>query len=320
MIEDNYQYVEDENLLFVEKYRPNTVDECILPDRIKSIFKAFIKKKQFPNLLLTGGPGTGKTTIAKALCKQLGYDYILINASDQRNIDVVRGRIRDFASIASLMGNKKAIILDEADGLNPQSTQPALRAAIEEFSEVRFILTCNYSNKIIEPIKSRTKTIEFSIEADEKTDMSVMFIKRVFEILDKENIPYNKKAVVEVVKQYYPDNRRILGEIQAYSITGQIDEGILSNLKSANIETLIAALKTSSLKEIRQWVLNNSDVEISKLYRDIYDGLYPVLRPNSIPAIILSIAQYQYYSYHVADQEINTMALMMEIVQNAEFK
>lgn len=311
---------EDDKLLWVESYRPKKVEDCILPKRIKDVFLAFVKHGNFPNLLLTGGPGIGKTTIARALCNDMGYEYILINASDQRNIDTVRTTIRDFSSTMSLEGKPKAIILDEADGLNPNSAQPALRAAIEEFSHMRFILTCNFKNKLIAPIHSRTSTVEFNLQAEEKDEMKMHFLKRIFEILKKENVTFDQKAVGQIIKKYYPDNRRILNELQKYSIGGVIDSGILANTKGANLDDLVKAMKEKSMSACRQWVTNNVDTDPVMLFREIYDRLVTDIKVEGIPGMVMSIADYQYKSAFVADQEINTMAMVMSLLGQVEFK
>ena len=307
------------DMIWVEKYRPKTVKECILPDRLKKPFLAFVKKQTFPNLLLSGTAGTGKTTIAKALCNELDYDYIVINASDERNIDVVRGRIKNFASQTSLMGKKKAIILDEADGLNPQSAQPALRAAMEEFHTVRFILTCNFKNKIIAPIQSRTSLVSFNIKASEKIETSALFLKRIFEILDKEEIKFDKKAVGALVKKFYPDNRRILNELQGYSISGEIDTGILSATDKLNTADLIDYFKVKKFGEIRKWVIENIDTDIETLFSELYQNLYHKVVPECVPQLVCLIAEYQYKAAFAANQEINTMALMAELLRDMEF-
>jgi replication factor C small subunit len=307
-----------DNLLFVEKYRPQTVSECILSPSIKAIFESFVKAGSFPNLLLSGSAGTGKTTIAMALCKELDYDYKIINASDERNIDMVRNDIKIYASHRSLRDRPKAIILDEADGLT-NIAQGALRGSIEQYPTVRFILTCNFKNKIIEPIQSRLSLVEFSCKSSEKNLLMVSFVKRIFDILKKENIKFDPKAVTEVVKRYFPDNRKILMDIQKYSAGGEIDIGILS--LNSDVNVLIEAIKKKSLGEARQWIANNLDTDQAMIFRNLYDKLSTdLLTPNSVANLVPLIAQYQYWSYFVADQEINTTALVHEIIMTAEFK
>ena len=310
----------NDELVWTEKYRPKKVEDCILPDRIKSNFLEFVKSGNFPNLLLTGTAGTGKTSIAKALCNELGYEYIIINASDERNIDVVRTRIRNFASVQSFSGAKKAIILDEADGLSA-ITQPALRAAMEEFHFVKFILTCNYKNKLIDPIHSRTSAIEFNIQKEEKLKMTATFLKRCFEILEAEGIEYDKMVVATVVKKYYPDNRKILNDLQRYSVGGKIDTGMLSSaVQGADVKQLVSYIKEKNFRDCRQWVANNSDTDTSIIFRGIYDEMYNEVKPESVPALVMILAQYQYWATMVADQEINTMALISEMMNGLEFK
>lgn len=309
-----------EELVWTEKYRPKTVDECILPARLKKPFKAFVKNRSFPNLLLSGSAGTGKTTIAKALCNELDYDYILINASDERNIDVVRGRIKSFASQTSFEGKSKAIILDESDGLNPSSAQPALRAAMEEFHTVKFILTCNYKNKIIQPIQSRASLVSFNIKAEERLDCAAQLLKRVFEILQEENIQFDKAAVGALVKKFYPDNRRILNELQAYSQTGSIDSGIVAATSRLNTDDLVTNFKSKNFAGLRKWVVDNIDTDPEFMFADIYEGLYHAITPECVPQLIITLADYQYKSAFAANQEINMMGLMAEILRDVEFR
>lgn len=312
----------DDPIIWVEKYRPKTVDECILPERIKKTFKSYIRKKDFPNLLLTGTAGTGKTTIARALCNELNYDYIIINASDERNIDTVRTRIKDFASTSSLEGNKKAIILDEADGLNKESAQPALRAAIEEFTNTRFILTCNYKNKLIEPLRSRTSVVEFSVNSEEASKLKIEFLKRIFEILDLENVTYDQAAVGAVIKAHFPDNRRILNQLQGYCAGdgGEIDSGIIATLDSSNANNLVKMIKDQDFGACKQWVEDNADVEYGILYRAIYDEVYKEAKANSVMMLTELAADYNYKAAFVADIKLNTLAFISGIMSNIEFE
>ena len=308
------------NDVWVEKYRPKTIADCILPDRIKDIFISFTKTKQFPNLLLTGSAGTGKTTVAKALLLELDYDFITINASDQRNIDTVRHKIRNFASQVSLEGKSKAIILDEADGLNPSLAQPALRAVMEEFHRVRFILTCNFQNKLIQPLHSRTTTISFDIKQSEKQKGSLLFLKRLVEICELENIEADNKILFQVVEKFYPDNRRILNEIQRYGQSGAIDKGLLLSIDKTNVSELIQFCKDKDLLKCREWVVANSDMDPTELFDDIYKGFYPAISPDFVPEFIVLIGEYLYKSAFVANTEINMMAFLSRVLQTVEFK
>jgi DNA polymerase III delta prime subunit len=306
-----------DDILFVEKYRPKTIKDCILSKVIKDIFQSFVEEKKFPNLLLSGTAGTGKTTVAKALCNELDYDYIMINASDERNIDMVRNTIKNFASVVSLTGRDKAIILDESDGLNPIA-QGALRGCIEQYPTVRFILTCNFKNKIIEPIQSRLSIVEFNIKTSEKKQLQLDFVKRVFEILTKEKIEYDPKAVVEVVKRYFPDNRKVLNDIQKYSAGGKIDSGILAS--SSDIEVLVGFIKDRDLGQSRQWIVDNLDTDTSTIFRQLYDSLYTKVKPEQVPNLIPLIGQWLFQSEQMADQEIARMCLISEIFNTVEFK
>jgi DNA polymerase III delta prime subunit len=311
----------DDKLIWVEKYRPKTIEECILPNSIKNQFKGFIESGDFPNLLFTGTAGTGKTTSALALCNELNYETVVVNASDERNIDLVRNKIKTFASQSSLEGKRKAIILDEADGLNKQSAQPALRAAIEEYKRVKFILTANYKNKLIDPIHSRTSVIAFNVQHKEKETLSVKFLKRCFEILEQENIEYDKSVVGAVVKQYFPDNRRILNELQRYSKgNNKIDKGLLSVMDACDVSDLLSACKNKKINDIRQWVVNNIDIDAEVLFREVYDQFYTEVAPSSLPELIILIAKYMDQISTVADQEINVMAFLMEVIGLIEFK
>jgi len=308
-----------EQFLWVEKYRPRKVSECILPQHLLNTFQEFVDKGNIPNMLLTGSAGTGKTTIARAVCEELGCDYIVINGSEESGIDVLRTKIKDFASTVSLAGMTKVVILDEADYLNPNSTQPALRGFIEEFSNnCRFIFTCNYKNRIIAPLHSRTTVIEFKITKDEKQTVAAKFFKRVVQILDNENITYNKKVIVELVNKHFPDYRRTLNELQRYSSSGTIDEGILSNISDVNIKELITSLKEKDFKKMRTWVVNNLDNDPSMIFRKLYDSLTSEV--VQVPQLILLLADYQYKAAFVADPEINLVACLTEIMAACEMK
>ena len=309
-----------EHLLWVEKYRPAKVEDCILPDSIKSTFMDYVARKEIPNLLLSGTAGVGKTTIAKALCQEVGCDWLLINGSDESGIDVLRTKIKNYASSVSLMGGRKVVIIDEADYLNPNSTQPALRGAIEEFSSnCSFIFTCNFKNRIIDPIHSRCSVIDFKINGN-KAKMAASFMKRVEWILDQEKVTYDKDVVAAVIMKHFPDNRRVLNELQRYSVSGTIDKGILSNIADVELGSLITALKSKDFASTRKWVTSNLDNDPVKIYRKLYDGLYELLKPNSVPQLVLILAKYQYQSAFVADHEINMGACLTEIMVDCEFK
>jgi len=309
-----------EQLLWVEKYRPKKVEDCILPEAIKATFQEYVNRKEIPNLLLSGTAGVGKTTIAKALCEQVGCDYIVINGSDESGIDVLRNKIKNYASSVSLMGGRKVVIIDEADYLNPNSTQPAMRGAIEEFaSNCSFIFTCNFKNRIIDPIHSRCSVVDFKVNGS-KQKMAADFFKRVEWILEQENITYDKKVVAAVITKHFPDNRRVINELQRYSVSGTIDAGILSNIADIQLESLTTSLKEKDFASVRKWVTNNLDNDPVKIYRKLYDTLYESLKPNSVPAMVLILAKYQYQSAFVADHEINMIACLTEVMVDCEFK
>jgi DNA polymerase III delta prime subunit len=310
-----------EQYLWVEKYRPKTIDECILTDELKNTFKEFVNNKDVPNLLLTGGPGVGKTTVAKALCSELGLDHILINGSEDGNIDTLRTKIRHYASTVSFSSQGKVVILDEADYLNPQSTQPALRGFIEEFANnCRFILTCNFKNRIIEPLHSRCSVIEFKIPNKEKPELAKNFYKRTTNILQQEGVDFNSKVVQQLLMRYFPDWRRVLNELQRYSVSGVIDEGILVNVGEVSIKKLASILKERKFGDMRKWVVDNLDNDPTTIFRTIYDGLYEHMEPNSIPQAVVTIADYQYKSAFVADQEVNLVACLTEMMVECEWK
>jgi DNA polymerase III delta prime subunit len=309
-----------EKLLWVEAYRPQTIKDCILPERLKKPFQEYVNQKNIPNLILSGGAGVGKTTVAKALCEEVGCDYIVINGSDESGIDVFRNKIKTYASSMSFSGGRKVIIIDEADYLNPNSTQPALRNAIEEFSDnCSFIFTCNFKQRIIDPLHSRCAVIDFALKGTEKTQMAGQFFKRLQSILNNESVEYDDKVLVELVKKHFPDFRRTINELQRYSKFGKIDVNILTQLGDVAISEIVKFLKDKDFRSIRSWVASN-DVDPTTLYRKLYDALYEVLQPQSIPQAVIILADYQYKQAFVADQEINTVACLTELMVSVEFK
>ena len=309
------------DFLWVEQYRPKTIDDCILPDSLKTLFSSFVKKGELSNLLFSGTPGIGKTTVAKALCEELNCDWIMINGSEEGGIDVLRNKIKNFASTVSLSGGKKVVILDEADYLNPQSTQPALRGFVEEFHKnCRFILTCNFKNRIIEPLHSRFSNIEFKVNPKDKPKLASRLFERAIFILKEKNISYEDKVLVELITKHFPDFRKLINELQRYSVSGSIDAGILVNVSDENLKTLITHLKNKEFSDMRKWVVNNLDNDPVKIFRKIYDTLYQSLEPSTIPHAVLIIADYQYKSAFVADQEINLVACLTELMSQVKFK
>jgi DNA polymerase III delta prime subunit len=308
-----------EQMLWVEKYRPKTIEECILPDGIKETFQEFVNKKEIPNLLLSGTAGVGKTTVAKALCEEAGYDYIFINGSNDRGIDTLRGTIISYASSVSLTGNRKVIIIDEADNLTPDA-QKALRGVIEDFaSNCSFIFTCNFKNRIMDAIHSRCTCIDFKLNGS-KVKVASAFMKRIQFILDSEGIQYDKNVVAAIITKHFPDNRRVINELQRYAITGSIDKGMMASVADVQITDLISAMKMKDFALARKWVSNNLDNDPSKIYRKLYDTLYEELKPNSVPQLVLHLAKYQYQGAFVADHEINMIACLTEIMVDCEFK
>ena len=307
--------------LWVEKYRPSKIDECILPKNLKETFKQFIQTGELPNFLFCGTAGVGKTTVAKALCNEIGAEYLLINGSEESGIDILRTKIKSFASTVSLTDSKKVVILDEADYLNPNSTQPALRAFIEEFSNnCRFIFTCNFKNRIIEPLHSRCAVIDFKIENAEKAEIAGAFFKRTIGILKAENIEADQKVVAELVTKHFPDWRRVLNELQRYSVSGKIDSGILVNMTEDSFKELLKNMKDKNFTEVRKWVAKNGDSETINIFRQLYDTASANMEPNSIPQLVLILADYQYKAAFVADHELNLMAALTEVMSQCKMK
>ena len=313
-----------EEFLWVEKYRPKTIQDCILTKDLSDTFKKFSNKGEIPNLLLSGTAGTGKTTVAKALCEELKADYIVINGSDEgRQIDTLRNKIRDFASTVSLneTAKHKVVIIDEADYMNPESVQPALRNFIETFHKnCRFIFTCNYKNKILPALHSRCTVVDFRIVNGQKKILAVKLMNRLFFILKNEKIEYDKKVLSELIMKYFPDFRRTINELQRYSVRGKIDSGILYNMAEVNIKELVTAIKDKRFNDMRKWVVTNIDKEPTQLFRTIYDNLEKSFDAKSVPQAILILAGYQYKSAFVADQEINMVACLTELMANCKFK
>lgn len=310
-----------EDFLWVEKYRPHTIADTVLPPNLQATFQQFVNDQSIPNLLLTGRAGVGKTTVARAMLDQLGADYIVINGSMHGNIDTLRTDILNFASTVSFSGGRKYVILDEADYLNPNSTQPALRNFMEEYSRnCGFILTCNFKNKLIDPLISRCSVIEFAIPKEDKPKLAMRFYKRVIEILKKENVEADPKAVAGVIEKHFPDWRRVLNELQRYSVTGKIDVGILTNLQEDSFKQLVGFLKNKEFSNVRKWVGENSDVDTTTFFRKFYDQASDLMDSPSIAQLVLILAKYQYQSAFVADHEINIAACMTEVMVECTFK
>ena len=311
----------NEEFLWVQKYRPQTIADTILSSELKTTFQQFVDQKNVPNLLLTGTAGVGKTTVAKAMCEQLGADYIVINGSMNGNIDTLRTEIMQFASSISFTGGRKYVILDEADYLNPQSTQPALRNFMEEFSKnCGFILTCNFKNRIIEPLHSRCTVIDFKIAKSDKAKLAAQFFKRLCQILDKEEVEYDAKVVAELVNLHFPDWRRIINECQRYAATGRIDSGILANFNEESFKQLLTLMKSKDYKGVRKWVGENSDIDATQFFRAFYDAAWEHVADNSVPGVVITLGEYQYKHSFVADPEINIMAFLTAIMFEVSWK
>ena len=310
-----------QEFLWVEKYRPNRLENCILPDELKNTFQQFINQQNIPNLLLSGSAGVGKTTVAKAMLEELGADYIVVNGSLHGNIDTLRTEIMNFATTVSFSEGRKYVILDEADYLNPQSTQPALRNFMEEYSKnCGFILTCNFKNRIIEPLQSRCSVIDFLFPKKLAPSLAGSFFTRVKTILDQEEVKYDEKVLAEIIQRHFPDWRRVLNELQRYSVSGIIDVGILSNSSQNAFKSLIALLKGKQFSDMRKWVAQNIDSDPTSIMRQLYDSSSEVIKPSSIPQLVLLIGEYQYKSAFVADQEVNLVAFLTQVMADVEFK
>lgn len=307
-------------ILWCEKYRPKTVSECILPERYKKTFQEYVNRKEIPHLILSGSPGVGKTTIAKALCDEVGCEFLFLNGSDENGIDTFRTKIKNYASSISLTGSKKVIIIDEADYMNASSLQPALRGALEEFAHnCSFIMTCNYKNKIIEPLHSRCAVIDFNILPEEKKKLLSLFMIRASNIIKTEMVECNPSILVELVKSYFPDFRKILNELQKHSITGEVDINIFSNSIDKSLDELIQSLANKNFSDMRKWIAENGADDSAKLFRKIYDCLYDVMDKSTIPAAVVILAKYQYQAAFVADQELNTVACFTELMCDCNF-
>ena len=310
----------NDEVLWVEKYRPRVIEDTILPQRTKETFRKYVSDGAVPNLLLTGGPGVGKTTIAKAMLEELGCDYIVKNGSLNVGIDTLRHEISSFASAVSFSGGRKYVIFDEADYLNAATVQPALRNFIEEYSKnCGFIFTCNFKNRIIDPLKSRLSEVDFSIEKSDKPKLAMQFFKRVVAILDNEGVDYDQKVVAKVIEKHFPDFRRVLAELQSYSSSGKIDEGIFVNIKQESIDALFELLKAKNFTEMRKWVAQNSDQDMNEMFRRIYDAATDKVELRSMPGFVVSLADYMYKSNFVADPEINMVAFLTEIMIECSF-
>jgi DNA polymerase III delta prime subunit len=313
--------IKNDEVLWVEKYRPRKVEDTILPEQTKTIFKKFVQDESIPNMLLTGGPGMGKTTVAKAMLNELGCDYIVKNGSLNVGIDVLRYEISSFASSMSLAGGRKYVIFDEADYLNAANVQPALRNFIEEYSKnCGFIFTCNFKNRLIEPLRSRLSEVDFTIEKKDKPKLAMQFYKRVIAILENENVEYDQKVIAKVIEKHFPDFRRILTELQSYSAAGKIDEGIFANIKQESIDALFEMLKNKKWSDMRKWCADNSDQDSNELFRRVYDASTDKIELKSMPGFVVTLADYMYKANFVADPEINLIAFLTEIMMETSFK
>ena len=311
----------NKDILWVEKYRPQTIQDCILPNTIKDSLQEFVDKNHVPNLLLSGGAGIGKTTSAVALCKETNSDYIIINGSEESGIDLLRSKLDQYCSSVSMTGGRKVVIIDEADYLNPSSTQPAMRGFIERFSaNCSFIFTCNFKNRIIEPIHSRCAVIDYKIAKKDSPVIASSFFKRICTILEGEGVKYNQQVLIELVNKYFPDFRRCLNELQRYSVSGEIDSGILANISDQSIEDLMNLLKDKKFNDMRKWVAENLDNDSTKIFKKLYEALNTKVQENSIPQVVITLADYQYKSAFVADQELNMVACLTEVMADASFK
>lgn len=308
-------------MLWVEKYRPKTIAECILPETFKKTFQEYVERKEIPNMILSGSAGVGKTTVARAMCEEIGCDYIIINGSDESGIDTLRIKVKGFASSVSLTGTgRKVIIIDEADYLTA-AAQAAFRGVIEEFSKnCSFIFTCNFKNRIIQPLHSRCAVIDFKLQNGNKAKMASAFMKRVEQILKEEKVQYDLKVVAELITKFFPDYRRVLNELQRYSVGGNIDIGILAQVSDVKVTELIAYLKDKDFRNVRKWVAQNAENDTHRIMRDIYDKLYDILNPATIPMAVILLGKYQYQAAFAADQEINLMAFLTELMVDCEFK
>lgn len=307
-----------EEFLWTERYRPRKISDTILPQSLKKVFQQFVDNGEVPNLLLSGGPGTGKTTVARAMLDELDADYILINGSLSGDMDTLRNQIQTYVSTVSFSGGRKTVILDEADYLGAK-VMASLRGFIEEFSNCSFIFTCNHKNRIIEAIHSRCSCIDFSFSKDEKNELAAQFFKRICSILEKEKVTYDKKSVVELVKKYYPDGRRIINELQRYAASGSIDSGILASIGNSQLKELIPMMKDKNFAAVRKWIGENSDSSNDDLYWAFYNNCAQYFKPSTIPFLIITLAKYQYQEAFVTSPEINIAACLAEIMSEADF-